>query len=150
MKKLEDYHLSYNGYRLLVALSGYKNKPYKMPSGEYTVGLKHTGEDIIPDKTYTDEEIYELFCQDKHKYEEDVRKIFDPRFMTQHMFDACVCFAYSVGTISGTELGKLISKNPYDDKIESVWKYTYTNAMKNKSLVKRRKREVEYYFRDDD
>lgn len=145
----ENIELSFNGYKFLVAITGYRTKPYKNSEGVYTVGFRHTGDDVIPGKIYTDEEIYDFFMEDKKQLEEDVRKIFDPRFMTQHMFDACFCFAYSVGGISNTELGKMISKNPYDDRIKATWEYTYTNGKKNKSLTRRREREVEYYFKED-
>ena len=64
------------------------------------------------------------------------------------MFDACFSFAYNVGNISKTELGRMISNNPYDDRLREFWEYTYTNGKKNKVLVGRRKKEVELYFAD--
>ena len=64
------------------------------------------------------------------------------------MFDACFSFAYNVGNISKTELGRMISNNPYDDRLREFWEYTYTNGKKNKGLVARRKKEVELYFSD--
>lgn len=149
IKNVNDFHLSYNGYRFLVAVTGYKNKPFKNSDGVFTVGLKHTGDDINPNKVYSDEEIYEFFLKDKESLEEDVRKVFDPRFMNQNMFDAMFSFAYSVGNISNTDLGRIISKNPYDDRIKLHWENTYTNSRKSMSLIRRRKREVELYFKDE-
>ena len=140
-------HLSDNGYNFLKSLEGYTNKPYKDSNGLYSVGLGHNGKDVKPNKIYTDEEIAEIFAKDKIRFEEDVNKIYDKRFMNQNMFDACFCFAYNVGNISTTDLGKMIANNPYDDRLRDFWKYTYTNGGKNKGLVERRKKEVELYFK---
>ena len=146
---VNDIYLSNDGYRFFVAVTGYKYKPYKLSDGSLAVGFKHTGPEIVAGKTYTDEEIYDFFMIDKEWYENDVRKIFDPRFMSQHMFDAMFSFAYSVGNISNTDLGRMIKKNPYDDRIVYAWQKTYTNGLKNRTLMRRRKREVEYYFTPD-
>lgn len=148
IKKADDYSLSYDGYRFLVAITGYKNKPWKNSEGKWVVGFKHTGDDIDPERIYTDEEIYEFFLEDKKALENDVRQVFNPLFMNQNMFDAMFSFAYSVGNISNTDLGRMISKNPYDDRIEEAWQNTYTNSRKSASLVRRRKRESELYFKD--
>ena len=64
------------------------------------------------------------------------------------MFDACISVAYNGGNIAKTELGRMISNNPYDDRLREFWEYTYTNGKKNKVLVARRKKEVELYFAD--
>ena len=78
-------HLSDNGYNFLKSLEGYTNKPYKDSNGLYSVGLGHNGKDVKPNKIYTDEEIAELFAKDKIRFEEDVNKIYDKRFMNQNM-----------------------------------------------------------------
>lgn len=117
-------------------------------NGLYTVGLGHNGKDVNPDKIYTDEEIRNFFETDKVKIEKDVNKVFDSRFMNQNMFDACFLFAYNVGGISTTDLGKMIMKNPFDDNLAEFWKYTYTNGLKNKVAVERRKKEIALYFQD--
>ena len=141
-------HLSENGYNFLKSIEGYKHKPYKDSNGLYSVGLGHNGKDVNPNKIYTDEEIKKLFEKDKIRFEADVNKIFDEKFMNQNMFDACFSFAYNVGNIAKTELGRMISNNPYDDRLREFWEYTYTNGKKNKGLVARRKKEVELYFAD--
>ena len=146
--KKEHFHLSENGYQLLLSLERPKSVPRADSSGRYIVGLRHTGEDIEPEHRYTPEEIADFFETDKVTYENDVNEIFDPIFMTQNMFDAMFCFAFSVGKISSTELGQMIRKNPYDDRIRDFWRYTYTQANRNRQLSERRAREVEYYFKD--
>lgn len=112
------------------------------------VGLRHTGDDVERERCYTQSEIEEFFEIDRIPYEDDVNEIFDPVFMTQNMFDAMFCFAFSVGKISSTELGQMIHRNPYDDRIRDFWKYTYTKANKNRLLSDRRQKEVDYYFKD--
>ena len=151
MKKFESQKLtlSEEGYKFLLTLEKKRTVPKLDPSGRYYVGIRHYGDDVEPGRTYTDEEIDAFFAQDRIQFEEDVNRIYDPIFMNQRMFDACFCFAFSVGRISGTDLGNMIKKNPYDDRIWDFWKYTYTQGKKNKALVMRRLAEVRYYFGED-
>lgn len=144
--KNSEYRLSEEGFKFLLTLEKWRTTPKMDGTGQWTVGLRHTGDDVEPEREYTDEEILEMFEEDRGFYEDDVRSIFDPKFMTQNMFDACFFFAFSVGGISGTELGRMIEKNPYDDRLRDFWKYTYTSGKKNKALVMRRIKEVNYYF----
>lgn len=147
MENTTTMHLSKNGYEFLKSVEGYKNKPYKDTNGLYSVGVGHNGKDVNPNHIYSDAEIAALFEKDKKRFEADVNKIYDKRFMNQNMFDACFSFAYNVGNISNTDLGRMIEKNPYDDRIKDFWKYTYTNGGKNKVLLERRKKEVALYFK---
>jgi GH24 family phage-related lysozyme (muramidase) len=110
--------------------------------------LKHRGNDIDPNKVYSLEEIIEFFNKDKENIEKEVAKVFDDRFMTQNMYDALFSFTYDVGKLEKTELGKMIKKNPFDERIYDFWQYTYTCNYKNEVAVKRRKLEVELYFKD--
>ena len=87
--------LSQEGFNLLKGFEGFKNKPYHLKGEKYyTVGLGHYGPDVNPNKIYTDAECMAFFEKDKKRFEEDVNKIYDKRFMNQNMFDACFCFAY--------------------------------------------------------
>lgn len=118
--------LSQEGYEFLLTLEKKRTVPRLDSNGEYTVGLRHNGGDVDPDREYTEEEIDAFFEKDRKMYEEDVNELYDPVFMNQRMFDACFCFAFSVGRITGTDLGNLIKRNPYDDRIWDFWRYTYT------------------------
>lgn len=138
--------LSQEGYEFLLTLEKKRTVPRLDSNGEYTVGLRHNGGDVDPDREYTEEEIDAFFEKDRKMYEEDVNELYDPVFMNQRMFDACFCFAFSVGRITGTDLGNLIKRNPYDDRIWDFWRYTYTQGGRNKALVMRRNKEVQYYF----
>lgn len=66
--------------------------------------------------------------------------------MTQNMYDALFSFTYDVGKLENTELGKMIKKNPFDERIPEFWEYTYTSNYKNTIAVKRRKMESVLYM----
>lgn len=140
--------LSQDGLNFLIEQDDVKYIPQANKRGEYTVGLKHRGNDIDPNKVYTKEEILEFFEKDKVEIEKEVAKVFDDRFMTQNMYDALFSFTYDVGKLEKTELGKMIKKNPFDERIHDFWEYTYTCNYKNAIAVKRRKLEVQLYFKD--
>jgi GH24 family phage-related lysozyme (muramidase) len=146
MKK-EKMHLSDEGFEFLKTLEHCHYTPRMDSNGVYTVGYRHQSEDLNPEREYTTEEILAFFEEDKKFYEDDVNLIYDPVFMNQQMFDACFAFAFSAGGISSTELGRMIKSNPFDDRIRDFWRYTYTQAKKNKALVMRRIKEVNYYFK---
>ena len=146
----QKFHLSEDGYQFLLSQEKVRRKPFRDTNGFFTVGISHNGPEVNPLHTYTDEEIKMLFESDKKRIEEDVNKIFDPLFMNQNMFDACFSFAFDIGNISQTELGKLIQKNPYDDRIRETWAYAYTEGQKNKKLMTRRLKELKLYYTDYD
>ena len=148
----KEHHLSDNGLRLLRELEKPRHAAYKDSSGKVVVGFRHTGSDVVEGRVYTEQEIMQFFNMDKMKFENDVNKIYDPMFMNQNMFDACFLFAFSVGNVSNTDIGRIISKNPYDDRLHTLWLNTYTNSGKSKNLLKRRKIEHDLYFTfpDDD
>lgn len=141
-------NLSQNGLIFLIEQDDIKYIAQSNKKGEYIVGLKHRGNDIDPNKVYSLEEIIEFFNKDKENIEKEVAKVFDDRFMTQNMYDALFSFTYDVGKLEKTELGKMIKKNPFDERIYDFWQYTYTCNYKNEVAVKRRKLEVELYFKD--
>lgn len=138
--------LSESGYEFLKSVEGVRLVPYKDGKGRWAVGFGHNGPDVKPGKKYTEAEIKKLFDADKVRFEKDVNKIFDEKFMNQNMFDACFSFAYNVGNISSTDLGRMIAANPYDDRLRAFWAYTYTDGGRNRGLVNRRKKEALLYF----
>lgn len=140
--------LSKNGFKFLLSVEDIKYVPFKNKKGQYVVGLNHIGDDVIPDKTYTIEEIERFFETDRKVIETEVNKVFDGRFMTQNMYDALFSFTYNVGKLENTELGKMIKKNPFDERIQDFWEYTYTSNYKNTIAVKRRKLESTLYMKD--
>lgn len=140
--------LSKNGFKFLLSVEDIKYVPFKNKKGQYVVGLNHIGDDVIPDKTYTIEEIERFFETDRKVIETEVNKVFDRRFMTQNMYDALFSFTYNVGKLENTELGKMIKKNPFDERIQDFWEYTYTSNYKNTIAVKRRKLESTLYMKD--
>ena len=144
--KMKKYHISERGIAFLKELSGYTNIPKIDSYGNYIVGLGHKVDISEIGTVYSDDDLKKFFNDDKIKYEDDVNKIFDDRFMDQNMFDACFFFAFDIGNISNTDLGHIIAKNPYDDSLREFWRYTYTNGYKNKAMIDRRRKEVRYYF----
>ena len=135
------------GIEFIISHEGFCRKACKCVETEkyYTIGYGHYGADVKSDMTITKESAIKLLKKDLAKFEEKVNK-YSGYNWTQNEFDALVSFAYNVGNISTTDLGKMIANNPYDDRLRDFWKYTYTNGGKNKGLVERRKKEVELYF----
>ena len=77
-----NFELSRDGIKFLMSLEDIRYIPYKNKKGKYVVGLNHCGDDVIPGRIYSKEEVKNFFIQDKFKVEKEVNKVFDGRFMT--------------------------------------------------------------------
>lgn len=71
--------------------------PYKCPTGHWTIGWGHAGDDVRPGKPITVEEAEALLRADVAQFERDVNALLKVE-ASQGQFDALVCFAFNVGS----------------------------------------------------
>lgn len=87
--------LSEEGAGLLVAREGLKLKAYKDTKGIWTIGIGHTGPEVVQGLTITREHAMVLFATDVKWAEDAVNQVKVP--LEQHQFDALVSFVFNVG-----------------------------------------------------
>ncbi len=87
------------GLDLIKKFEGCRLTAYADIAGVWTIGYGHTGKDVVPGLTITQEHADALLAKDVEKFESKVMK-YDPIYnWTQCEFDALVSFAYNIGSI---------------------------------------------------
>jgi lysozyme len=87
--------LSKEGADRLFFREGKRKKAYKDTKGIWTIGVGHTGPEVLPDTVWSDEEIHQAFLRDVAWAERAVSEVKQP--LNQNMFDALVSFTFNVG-----------------------------------------------------
>lgn len=85
---------------LIVSFEGEKLTAYPDPGtggDPWTIGVGHTGPDVHPGLTITEDQSRALLHGDLAKFETGVTGLIGQTPTTQDQFDALVCFAFNVG-----------------------------------------------------
>lgn len=148
-------NISKTGIQLLKDFEGLRLNAYKCSAGVPTIGY---GSCFYPDKSNVQmgdvlrdkEEAEVLLINTLKDYDIYVSKYTKSVKLTQHQFDALVCFAFNVGlgNLSKSTLLKKVLANPNDATIPSEFaKWNRGGGVVLQGLVKRRKKEGELYFK---
>ena len=87
--------LSKIGADLIVTREGLRLKAYQDTKGIWTIGVGHTGPEVVRGLWITRDKAYELFYKDVEWAEEAVNEVKVP--LTQNQFDALVSFVFNIG-----------------------------------------------------
>lgn len=139
--------------QMIKGWEGCKLTAYRCPAGVLTIGYGHTGADVTPDKTITQEEADRLFDADVRKFAEKVAPLFSGVVLNNNQFDALVSLSYNIGSLSvkAPTLLRKVKANPNDPSIRAEF-LKHVNARVNgvlkqlPGLMKRRTAEANHYF----
>lgn len=139
--------------QMIKGWEGCKLTAYRCPAGVLTIGYGHTGADVTPGKTITQEEADRLFDADVRKFAEKVAPLFSGVVLNNNQFDALVSLSYNIGSLSvkAPTLLRKVKANPNDPSIRAEF-LKHVNARVNgvlkplPGLVKRRTAEANHYF----
>lgn len=129
---------------MVMPFEGVEYKPYYDVVGVLTVCFGHTGDDIIPGKTYTHAECKQLLNIDLKKVQVQV----DPLIhvdIPKATRAALYSFTYNVGigNFSSSTLLKLLNQRQYASACEQLKRWVYAGGKKWKGLMTRREIEDE-------
>lgn len=89
-------NLSDKGLDLLILREGQRNRAYKDTKGILTIGVGHTGPEVVEGLVWDDETCKQVLKQDCSIAEKAIKTyVFTP--LTQNQFDALVSFIFNVG-----------------------------------------------------
>lgn len=139
--------------QLIKGWEGCKLTAYRCPAGVLTIGYGHTGPDVTPGKSITQEEADRLFDTDVRKFAAKVAPLFAGVPLNNNQFDALVSLSYNIGSLSvkAPTLLRKVKENPNDPSIRAEF-LKHVNARVNgvlkqlPGLVKRRTAEANHYF----
>lgn len=126
---------------------GIKLKAYKCQAGILTIGVGHTGKDVVSGMEISKEEAIELLKSDLKRFEDVVNKSIKYP-IEQNQFDALVSLAFNIGTnaFANSTVVKRINGGADMKDIEEAWKMWRKGGGKVLPiLVARRGREINLY-----
>lgn len=126
-------------------------KTYKCQAGVLTIGIGHTGKDVLPNMIITLERAIELLKLDLRRFEDAVNKIIKVE-LNQCQFDALVSFAFNVGVnaFSNSTLAKKINAKAPITEIETEFrKWRRGGGKVLPVLVARREREIKLFKEEE-
>ena len=88
--------LSKQGNEILCLREGVRLKAYKDTKGIWTIGVGHTGPEVVQGLVWTREQVMDAFNKDVAWAEDAVNKYVTVP-LTQNQFDALVSFTFNVG-----------------------------------------------------
>lgn len=137
--------ISPEGLALIKEFEGLRLTAYRDAVGVWTIGYGHTGPDVTPGMTITQDQADELLRKDVARFEKAVASM--AKVATDSQFDALVSFAYNLGE-EALRRSTLLRKHNEGDyagaKAEFArWKYAGDKVLAG--LVRRRAAEAEMY-----
>ena len=172
--------LSKAGEDLMHRFEGFRSKPYLCPAHIWTIGYGHvlyqeqirlpmarppgkTQADIpmirkeMPLKpedfrVWTKPEIDELFRADVASFERGVLRLAPNLAGRQHSFDACVAFAFNVGTgnFQRSSIRQRILREDWEGAADAFMMWTKAGGQVLRGLVRRREAEKALFLLDDE
>lgn len=86
------------GLDLIKRSEGLVLSSYLCPASKWTIGYGHTGPEVGPGQTITQEQANELLRRDVAQFERDVTELIGSSPTKQCQFDALVVLAYNIGS----------------------------------------------------
>lgn len=120
---------------------------YLCPAGIWTVGYGHTGEDVHPGLTITQDEAESLLRRDIRTFEHAVAALTADVPLEQHQFDALVSLTFNIGQgnfRSSTLLRKLKAQD-YEGARAEFLRWNKSKGKELTGLTRRRKAEAQLF-----
>lgn len=111
--------LSEEGISKLVEREGIRLKAYKDTKGIWTIGIGHTGPEVVEGLEIGELHAYDIFHSDV-KWAEDAVNKYITVPLTQNQFDALVSFVFNIGAsaFKKSTLRKILNQGDYEGAIK--------------------------------
>ncbi len=139
-------HASANCLELIKYFEGVKLTAYLCPAQVWTIGVGHTGPDVIAGQTITMPEAMALLSRDLVRFEDGVNALVKVP-LKQHQFDALVSFAFNLGAgaLRTSTLLKLVNKGLHAEVPTQFMRWDKAGGRRLLGLARRRKAEAMLY-----
>lgn len=146
--------VSRTGRDLIRYFEGDSLSAYKDTAGIWTIGVGHTGPDVVPGRVITQPESDRIFIYDLQQFELAVLDVVKIR-IHQHVFDALISLTFNIGAnaFAASTLLKRINERAMDAAADEFlrWNKATVNGKKVTvaGLTRRRKAERELFLGRD-
>ena len=139
--------VSDGGVRLIKNFEGLRLEAYRDSVGVLTIGYGHTGADVVPGLTITEQRAEALMRADLDRFERGVEASLTRR-PSQQQFDAMVSLAYNVGlgAFQGSTLRRLFNTSEEDDAAIQFGEFIFAGGAISRGLIRRRVREAIHFM----
>ncbi|QEL55519.1 lysozyme [Chromobacterium paludis] len=105
---------SANGVNMIKQFEGLKLAAYQDSVGVWTIGYGHTGPDVKPGLTISNDQAEQLLRQDLVRFEQGVGNLVKTP-INQNQFDALISFSYNLGlgNLQSSTLLRLLNQGDY-------------------------------------
>lgn len=141
--------VSDKGIALIKSFEGCKLTAYPDPGtggDPWTIGYGHTGKEVVPGLTISQDEADAYLRNDVQEFEQCVESalLVD---VTQEQFDALVCFSYNVGckAFSGSTLLKLLNNGDTEAASQQFLRWNKAGGHVMAGLTRRREAERDLF-----
>lgn len=136
------------GRRFITQEEGQILHAYRCAAGVLTIGVGHTGKDVLPGMKITEQQSQRLLSNDLHRFELAVAHLVK-RALTQNQFNALVSFAFNCGAaaLEKSSLLTLINRG-VTDRAALLARWTLWSRIKSvvsPDLLARRRRELNLF-----
>jgi len=131
--------ITQDGLDFIQDVEGCKLYAYLDTGGVWTIGVGHTGPEVVKGLTCTMEQALQWLREDSEEAQEGVRRLVKG-LLTQNQFNALVSFVFNVGVgaFSKSTMLKLINKGDFDGAAKEFPRWNKDNGKEILGLTKRR------------
>ena len=140
---MADMSYSEAGLQLTESFEGLELKAYRDVVGGLTIGYGHTGSDVVPGLTITQEQAEALLDADVQSAVDTVNHVVTVD-VTQGQFDAMVDFTFNLGSraFSGSTLAKDVNAGNFAGAAGQFLLWDHAGGVAVPGLLRRRQAEV--------
>lgn len=141
-------NISDNGLEVIQDDEGCRLYSYLDTGGVWTIGVGHTGPDVVQGMTATMEQVLEWLRGDTAEAQETVNRLVTVP-LTQNQFDALVNFVFNIGEpqFASSTLLKKLNKGDYEGAGQQFLRWDKDNGRQILGLLKRRIRQKDLFGR---
>lgn len=126
---------------------GCKLETYRCSANKCTIGYGHTGNDVVPGMTITQDQADALLLQDLAKAEKAVADLVKvPLSGNQHAVLCSFVFNVGVGNFKGSTLLRLLNARDYGGAGEQLMRWVHAGSAIVAGLQRRRQAERDLWF----
>jgi lysozyme len=146
MPQKNNFSYSQNGLTLTQKFEGLRLTAYQDQVGVWTIGYGHTGTDVYPQLTITQEQANNLLMQDVASAVAAVNRLVTIAFY-QDGFDALVDFAFNLGNnaLAGSTLLRKLNANDFAGAAAEFPKWCKAGGKVARGLLLRRQAEQQLF-----
>jgi len=146
MAKVNNLTYGKDGLALTEQFEGLELTAYQDQVGVWTIGYGHTGPDVYPGLTITQNDATSLLLQDVNTAANCVNQLVTVP-LTQDEFDALMDFVFNLGThaFAGSTLLRLLNAGDFDGAIGEFVKWDHAGGQVVAGLLRRRQAEAQLF-----